>query len=310
MAVTLEIISGLCCLCTAIICGIRFYLRAVVARQDLWIEMPLIFALFLLLATLGVQIKVYSLLQHMDSVDTVILFGKLASALAYFYIFGLWAIKLSVNLLHIRLTAKFPTINAWAVRSLYAISSLFLISIIVYNVGCYPPRRWDGIVGKAKPCPMMVKEWDWWLITISHIVSDIWLCILPFAALRQIRERRLRIAVYGVYSLASASIIVSIIRTILLAVNPMSNIKTVMFLSVIEMSSTIIVGAVPCISSAFTSKYVARSHRSDYVSGRDDIIQNSSNRKYFSQLHEENTNQSANTNSIELSSMRDKIEIK
>lgn len=87
---------------------------------------------------------------------------QLASSLIYLYLFGLWAVKLSVNLLHVHLTAKFPAVQVWAVRSVYAIVTLLFITIILYNFGCYPPsRRWDGLVGNAEPCPAMVKEWDW-----------------------------------------------------------------------------------------------------------------------------------------------------
>jgi hypothetical protein len=87
-------------------------------------------------------------------------------------------------------------------------------------------------------------------------------CILPFPALIQIGERRLRIAVCGVYALAGVSIIVSVVRAALLGVNPQSNIKYIMSLTIIEVATCIVVGCVPCISSTFTRKYVYSSRGS------------------------------------------------
>jgi hypothetical protein len=81
-------------------------------------------------------------------------------------------------------------------------------------------------------------------------------CILPFPALIQIGERRLRVAVCGVYALASVAIIVSAVRAALLGVNPQSNIKYIMTLTMIEVATCVVVGCLPCISSTFTRKYV------------------------------------------------------
>lgn len=81
-------------------------------------------------------------------------------------------------------------------------------------------------------------------------------CILPFPALLKVTEPRLRLAVCAVYSLAIVAIIVSLIRVVLLATDVQNSIKRIMVLTTIEATVCIIIGILPGISSAFTSKYV------------------------------------------------------
>jgi hypothetical protein len=88
-----------------------------------------------------------------------------------------------------------------------------------------------------------------------NLGTDIWLGILPYRALVKIRERRLRAAVCGVYSLACVIIIVSVLRLVLLVKDAAPNIKAVIVLSSIEGSVSIIVATIPGISSAFLQKY-------------------------------------------------------
>lgn len=80
-------------------------------------------------------------------------------------------------------------------------------------------------------------------------------CILPFPALLKVTERRLRIAICGVYSIAVIAIIVSIIRIILLAIDVQNSIKRIMVLTAVEVTVCLVVGILPGISSSFTKRY-------------------------------------------------------
>jgi len=123
-------------------------------------------------------------------------------------------------------------------------------------------------MGNVKACPPIGRAWDFWTHLSLHLATDIYLCILPFPALIQIGERRLRVAICGVYALASVAIIVSAVRAALLGVNPQSNIKYVMSLTMIEVATCIVVGCLPCISSTFTRKYVYSSRANSAPSNR------------------------------------------
>ena len=77
-------------------------------------------------------------------------------AAAYLYLNALWVVNISVCI-----TDKFLTLNAWAVRSVYISVFLWIVVIATLPFGCFPfSRRWDGFVGRAKPCPNIVREWD------------------------------------------------------------------------------------------------------------------------------------------------------
>lgn len=91
---------------------------------------------------------------------------------------------------------------------------------------------------------------------IPNFLTSCLVCILPFPALIRIREKRLRYAVCGVYLLTLIVIIFSTIRIVLLGVNAQANIKYVMVITMAELTTVVIVGAVPGISSIFTRKYV------------------------------------------------------
>jgi hypothetical protein len=62
--------------------------------------------------------------------------------------------------------------------------------------------------------------------------------------------------VCGVYGLTLIVIIFSTIRIVLLGVNAQANIKYIMIMTMAELTTVVIVGAVPGISSIFTRKYV------------------------------------------------------
>lgn len=81
-------------------------------------------------------------------------------------------------------------------------------------------------------------------------------CVLPFPALAKVTERRLRITVYMVYSIGLISISVSIARIILLATDARHSIEKIMLLSVAEITTCLVIGVLPGISSVFTKKYI------------------------------------------------------
>jgi hypothetical protein len=90
----------------------------------------------------------------------------------YMYYTTLYAVKISVNLLHVRLTASIPAVHVWAIRSVYAIIALYLVSLINYVAACYPvSRRWNGPTGDAEACANMVKEWSW---VSTAICNTLW----------------------------------------------------------------------------------------------------------------------------------------
>ena len=80
-------------------------------------------------------------------------------------------------------------------------------------------------------------------------------CILPFPALLKVTERRLRIAICCVYSIAVVAIIVTVIRIILLATDVENSIKRIMVLTAVEVTVCIVIGILPGISSTFTKRY-------------------------------------------------------
>ena len=110
------------------------------------------------------------------------------------------------------------------------------------------------------------------------------MCILPYPALLQLQERRLRIAVCMVYGLAVIAITVSIIRAVLLGNNAQANIKYIMILTMVEVATSVVVGSLPGISSFFIRKYVYGGTDGKYFSSRD--VSSYYKRTTFSQLRE------------------------
>ncbi|KAH6967692.1 hypothetical protein BKA56DRAFT_678849 [Ilyonectria sp. MPI-CAGE-AT-0026] len=95
-------------------------------------------------------------------------------------------------------------------------------------------------------------------------------CILPFPALAKVSERRLRIAVYMVYSLGLISIAVTIARIVLLATDARHSTEKIMLLSQVEVTTCIVIGVLPGVSSAFTRKYIYGSFSSAHVARHSD----------------------------------------
>lgn len=73
----------------------------------------------------------------------------------------MWAVKLSINLLHIQVTRKIPKVQVWAVRCLYLIIFTLVLVNVTYPLGCVPvSRKWEAPLGRAKPCPPILAAWD------------------------------------------------------------------------------------------------------------------------------------------------------
>ncbi|KAF2186712.1 hypothetical protein K469DRAFT_687070 [Zopfia rhizophila CBS 207.26] len=175
---------------------------------------------------------------------------------------SIWAVKVSVNLLHIALAKKLPHLYPCAVRTMYVVIFCWVVVYTTLPFGCFPTsRRWEGPLGFAKPCLPILKLWDFWLHNALHVSSDIWLCILPWLALIQISERRLLIAVGCVYGLAIISIIVSVLRLALFAADVKRNLKFRMLLIMVKLVTLNALGCLPGISSMFTREYLHYSTR-------------------------------------------------
>ncbi|ORY16411.1 hypothetical protein BCR34DRAFT_597698 [Clohesyomyces aquaticus] len=236
---------------------------------------------------------------------------------AYLYITCLVAAKLSINLLHIRVTERFPRLNAWAIRSVYFIIFSWIFNLFAASFSCFPfSRRWNGMVGIEKPCNPIVRSWDFWAHIALHVITDIWLCILPFPALAQLRTKpKLRVAIFCVYGLAFCSVIATIIRAVLLGISPRDNAHAIFILSTIETSILITVAALPPVSSAFTHRFMTESTGS-YMLGRVKMT-DTSHRKTLSQLHDDGADkikpnvstQSASTSTQEMNRDCDESEL-
>jgi len=255
-----QVIVCICILITFVVCALRFYLRVIVARQFILMEFSLIVALVMEIIFGSLQLKIFGLLAAPPSPENGVLLNKLFFVGTFPYFVSLWSVKISINLLHLRLTQRLPQVHIWAKRSIFILIAGFMLIMITYPFGCWPTyRKWEGGMGGVEACPPITREWDFWTHLAIHLTTDIYLCILPFPALIQIGERRLRIAICGVYTLAVVAIIVSAVRAALLGLNPQSNIKYIMSLTIIEVATCIVVGCLPCISSTFTRKYVYNS---------------------------------------------------
>ena len=123
------------------------------------------------------------------------------------------------------------------------------------------------------------------------------MCILPYPALLQLRERRLRIAVCMVYGLAVIVITVSIIRAVLLGNNAQANVRYIMVLTMVEVATSVVIGSLPGISSFFIRKYVYGATDDKYFSSRG--AASYYKRTTFSQLRE--PSEGGAKSSIELS---------
>lgn len=87
----------------------------------------------------------------------------------------------------------------------------------------------------------------------------------------------------------------------LLGTDPESNLEIIMILSTAEMSATVVVGALPCISSAFVRKYVGNSCEKTFFSWKGSIAQRYQKRTSFVQVHGDGSSQRAKGNWLKLS---------
>jgi len=105
-----------------------------------------------------------------------------------------------------------------------------------------------------------------WVSIGLNIGTDLVLAIAPFPALLLITERRTRIAILVVFSLAGIAVLVSAVRAILLSKQQGSIYLTVM-LSHIEIATGVIISALPEVSRSFTKLYLQSASTRTYKKG-------------------------------------------
>ncbi|KAH6666081.1 hypothetical protein B0J14DRAFT_678703 [Halenospora varia] len=231
------------------------------------------------------QLRQFELLPTIQIESHSIEIQKLFFAGTFFYIGSLWGVKISINLLLIQLTRRFQRLHSLAVVTLYSLFGLWLFIYVTYIAACWPvQRRWALV--PSQQCGPIIRAWDFWTHLCIHLVTDIILCILPFPALLKVAETRLRLAVCGVYSLAIIAIIVSLIRVVLLATDVQNSIKRIMVLTTIELTVCIVIGIIPGISSAFTSKYAPAASSTKKLSTTGRAKSGKQGSRVFSRLEE------------------------
>ncbi|KAH8594001.1 hypothetical protein B0O99DRAFT_712706 [Bisporella sp. PMI_857] len=238
------------------------------------------------IALASIQLPQYSLFRTIQIESHFIKIQKLFFAGTFFYIGALWGVKISINLLLIQLTRRFQRLHSVAVVTLYSLLGFWLFIYLTYIGACWPvQRRWTLV--SSQQCGPIIHAWDFWTHLCIHLATDILLCILPFPALLKVAETRLRLAVCGVYSLAIIAIIVSIVRVVLLATDVQNSIKRIMVLSMIEVTVCIVIGIIPGISSAFTSKYAPASSNTKKLSSTSRAKSGKQGSQVFSRLEED-----------------------
>ncbi|KAH7017922.1 hypothetical protein B0J12DRAFT_688678 [Macrophomina phaseolina] len=282
--------------------ALRFYLRVIKGRCFTLLDFSLTFALAMEICFGAVQVKQYTLISAVQTPQNLVTLSKFTFANTFFYIACLWGVKLSVALLHNQVTSRIAYLHIWAVRTLYLVIFTWIVVYITYPLGCIPTsRKWEAPLGHVKACPPILKSWDFWLHLALHLSTDIWLCILPFPALMQIRERRLRVGVCAVYGLAVVSTIVSIVRAVLLGIQTESSLKHLSVLTMVEVTTIIVIGCLPGVSSTFTRGYVYHQNSTNQKSGKATRrLHNYYSRNPFSQLREVDREESYTKSSIEL----------
>lgn len=102
----------------------------------------------------------------------------------------------------------------------------------------------------------------------------------------QLRTKpKLRAAIFFVYGLAFLTVIVTTIRNVLIGISPTDFAIPIYLLSMFEVTTIIVVAAIPTISTSFLQR-VAGEGNSSYMLGRIKSTSRSQ-RKTFSQLQDE-----------------------
>jgi len=171
------------------------------------------------------------------------------------YLCTLWSTKFSINIFYIRLTRKLYPVHTLAQCCLFLILGTFLIVLSLQIFGCLPfPRKWNNT------CSPTQSNAIFWSTIALNISTDVVLCILPYPALLLITEKRTRLAIFVVFSIAGLVVIVSLVRAVLLAHDPTKNGFMIIMLSHIEVCAGIVISAVPEASRSFTQKYLQNSN--------------------------------------------------
>jgi len=170
------------------------------------------------------------------------------------YLCTLWSIKLSISIFLLRLTQQLDQANRLALFCLYVICATFVGAILAEMCQCIPNATlWQGT------CSTVGRNVAFWAKIGLNIGTDIMLISVPFPALLLITEKRIRIAVSIVFGLAGIMVVVSIVRAILIANNYIQLNNLTIILSHIEVTSGVIISALPEMSRGFTRAYLQSS---------------------------------------------------
>jgi hypothetical protein len=126
---------------------------------------------------------------------------------------------------------------------------------------CIPmSTMWDGTCDRGRT------NAAFWMSIGLNISTDLVLVIAPFPALLLLTERRTRIAIFVVFSLAGIAVIVSAVRAVLL-LKQQGSIYLVIMLSHIEIATGVIISALPEVSRSFTKLYLRGASPRTYKKG-------------------------------------------
>jgi hypothetical protein len=106
-----------------------------------------------------------------------------------------------------------------------------------------------------------------WAKIALNLGTDIMLVSVPFPALLLITEKRIRIAISIVFGLAGIAVVVSIIRAVLIAKDVIRLSNLTIILSHIEVTSGVIISALPEVSRGFTRAYLQSSGIRSFETG-------------------------------------------
>ncbi|KAH8752926.1 hypothetical protein BGZ57DRAFT_93460 [Hyaloscypha finlandica] len=154
-----QILLIICAITSCLACATRFYLRVIVKKRFELLEFALIFATVMQLVLIAMQLRIFELLPTMQNPSNFIEVQKLFFSGTFFYFASLWAVKISINFLHIQLTRRFQRIHFLAVCNLYFLIGIWPLIYVTYFFACWPlERRWA--LPSGRQCPPIVHAWD------------------------------------------------------------------------------------------------------------------------------------------------------
>ncbi|KAH6699719.1 hypothetical protein BKA61DRAFT_706355 [Leptodontidium sp. MPI-SDFR-AT-0119] len=241
---------------SCVITCVRFYSRSRSERGFRWnlSDTIIITSIVLQTSLTGVGITGIYLSSLGFSLTSLKVF--IASALLYYT--TLWSIKFSISVSLLRMTEQLDR-SAQLAKCSFCFICVSFVAIFVPNLvlGVSPQNHGQGDkTGDA----------IFWTTFALNIATDIMLIIIPFPALLVITERRTRICISFVFSLAGIVVIVSTVRIILIT-KQFGNVNLIATLSHIEVATGVIISALPEVSRTFTRKYLQGSSQRSYGEG-------------------------------------------